>query len=67
MKITMQLLNVMTIAIMLLAPASASSGGADGCDGQYTGDEVTQIDFFNSKLLTNTLHEPGGEIRYEGT
>jgi len=64
MKITMQLLNILTIATILLAPASAS--GSDGCDGIYTGDQVTQIDFFNSKLLSNTLHLEGGELRYEG-
>ena len=30
-------------------------------------DSVTQLDFFQAELVTNTLHLAGGELRYEGT
>jgi hypothetical protein len=33
------------------------------CDGLLTEDKVTKLDFFDSTVETNTLHE-GGEIRY---
>jgi hypothetical protein len=27
---------------------------------------VTQLDFFDSTLVSNTLHQSGGELRYQG-
>jgi hypothetical protein len=43
---------------ILFAPARGD------CDGILTDSTVTQLDFFESVITANTLHQIGGELRY---
>jgi hypothetical protein len=48
----------------LVALTSALFDTVSGqCDGLLTEDQITKLNFFDSTVETNTLHE-GGEIRY---
>jgi len=56
-------MRLFCILSVLLSTIIAKVSG-DDCNAP---DTVTQLDFFSSTLVTNTLHIPNGELRYEGT
>merc|ERR1719487_1434580 len=47
-----------------VSSSSPSSSPTDACDGIKLKDSTTKMDFHSSTLTVNTLHEPGGELRY---
>eukprot|EP00535_Pseudo-nitzschia_heimii_P013293 CAMPEP_0197196326 /NCGR_PEP_ID=MMETSP1423-20130617/32297_1 /TAXON_ID=476441 /ORGANISM="Pseudo-nitzschia heimii, Strain UNC1101" /LENGTH=626 /DNA_ID=CAMNT_0042650119 /DNA_START=12 /DNA_END=1892 /DNA_ORIENTATION=- len=49
------------LALAMIAPANAG----DPCDGEQLPDIVTNLDLYESNVVTNTLHLDGGELRYD--
>ena len=55
---------VLALLSVILVPVNGDFHHDNDCEAPET---VTQLDFFASELVNNTLHLPGGELRYEGT
>lgn len=53
-----------TAALALSSTLFAPVSGQEKCEGYQAADVVTMIDLFQSVVVTNTLHEKDGEIRY---
>jgi len=52
------------LALCALAFAPAIADNTRGACEEYTDTEYTKLDFYNSQLVNNTLHLPGGELRF---
>ena len=48
------------LALCALAFAPAIADNTRGACEEYTDDEYTKLDFYDSKVVTNTLHLEGG-------
>ena len=54
------------LALCALAFAPAIADNTRGACEEYADTEYTKLDFYNSQVVTNTLHLPGGELRFTG-
>merc|ERR1719428_18356 len=55
------------LALLAAALGPAARAQDDPCpDGVLSNATVTKLDFANSTVAVNTLHEPGGELRFDG-
>jgi hypothetical protein len=68
MKIIFQSLLLPITALLLLSSYvanAANSNNNEDCLGEIIEDtSITKLDLFHSEVTTNTLHLPGGELRY---
>jgi hypothetical protein len=56
----------LTIFVALTSALFDTASGAE-CDGEQGDRTITELNFFDSNVITpSTLHEVGGELRYEG-
>jgi len=59
----------LALSSALIAPANADEPiyeiPATACDGEQLPDIITKLDLFDSNVVTNTLHQDGGELRYD--
>ena len=56
--------TTLVLAASLVSLASLVSPVSGQCDGMKMDDSVTKMDFHSSTLTENTLHLPGGKLRY---
>ena len=54
------LASAVTTALFVASPVVRGE-----CAGIQNADIVTELNFYDSKTVTNTLHLPGGELRYD--
>jgi len=54
----------LTIFVTLTSALFDAASGAE-CDGEQGDRTITELNFFDSNVITTTLHEVGGELRYE--
>jgi len=59
----------LALSSALIAPANAGDPIYEipptPCDGEQLPDVITKLDLFDSTVVTNTLHQDGGELRYD--
>jgi len=54
----------LALSSTFFAAVSGQEDGIEPCDGVQDPDLVTKLNFYDSTVVTNTLHEIGGELRY---